>query len=311
MSSIFANPLIKKLVMEKFNKIIKTCLTIILFLSGTLSFAGGPWVQKKGGGYYKLSEWWIVFDQHFTDVGQIDPNVTSGIFNTTLYGEYGVTDRFTAILYAPVFSRNYMNNLKSATTGEVLVEGEALNSIGDFDISLKYGLTKPEKRFQVAGSVTLGLPTGVPVGGKLNNLQTGDGEFNQILRFDGGTGLSIGKLNGYFSAYAAYNNRSNGFSDEVRAGLEVGASLFNRKLWLIGRLVNLEPIKSTGKNAESGVTSTSIFANNTAYTSYSLEGAYYFTKKLGVSASIASAFRGRIIAAAPSYSIGIFLDLGK
>ena len=275
------------------------------------SFSGGPWVQKKGGGYYKLSEWWIVFDQHFTDLGLIDPNVTTGIFNTSLYAEYGLTNRFTTTLYAPFFSRNYMNNLKSSTTQEIIVEGEALNAIGDFDVGFKYGFTKPEQRLQLAGSITLGLPTGVPVAGKLNNLQTGDGEFNQIFKLDVGTGFKLGQNNAYISGYFGYNNRTNGFSDEIRSGIELGSGLVNQKLWVIGRLFSVEPLRSTGQTAATAVTSTSIFANNTAYTSYSFEAAYYITKKWGVSASIASAFRGRIIAAKPSYAVGVFLDLSK
>ncbi|MFT6938366.1 MAG: hypothetical protein ACJA1N_002673, partial [Saprospiraceae bacterium] len=67
------------------------------------------------------------------------------------------------------------------------------------------------------------------------------------------------------------------------------------------------------KNGETAatITSTSVFANNTEYTSFSLEAAYYVSKRVGFSASFAGAFRGEIIAAAPTYSVGIFYDLAK
>lgn len=278
-----------------------------ILLSQSL-FAGGPWPQKKGNGYFKLSEWWIVFDQHYTDAGLIDPNVTTGIFNTAFYGEYGITDRLTIQTYAPLLSRNYMNNLISDATGETLVKGEAVNALGDIDLGIKYGLTAPGAKIPIAATLTLGLPTGKSVAGTQKNLQTGDGEFNQILQIDAGSGFKLGKkINAYSSAFVGVNNRSNGFSEEFRYGLEFGLGLLNQKFWVIGRLNGVESFKN-GATAET-ITSTSIFANNTEFSSYGVEAAYYITKKWGVSASVASAFRGEIIAAAPSYSIGVFYDM--
>ena len=132
-------------------------VVLIIFIFSTFSFAGGPWPQKKGKGYFKLSEWWIVFDQHYTDQGLIDPNVTTGIFNTSLYAEYGFTNRLTGVLNGALVSRNYMNNLRSATTEELIVAGEAINRLGDIDVSLKYGLTKPDSKIPIALTLTLGL----------------------------------------------------------------------------------------------------------------------------------------------------------
>lgn len=283
-------------------------IVAILILTTTAN-AGGPWTQKKGQGYLKLAEWWIKYDKHFTDNGDLDPNITNGIYNTSFYGEYGLNDRFTAVVYAPLFSRNFYNNQVSGTTGEILLKGEAVNSIGDIDVSLKYGLTKPGAKFPISATLTLGLPTGVTGGGELGVLQTGDGEFNQAIQVDAGTGFKIGSLNTYSSAYIGVNNRTNGFSDEFRYGLEVGAGFLSQKLWIIARFGGVESFQN-GDLAPS-INSTSIFANNSEFTSYGLEAAYYITKQFGVSASFASAFRGKIIAAAPSYSVGIFLDLSK
>ena len=104
---------------------------IFTFFSASL-FAGGPWTQKKGKGYYKFSEWWLTYNQHFTDSGELDPNLTTGIFTTAIYAEHGLTDRLTGIVYAPIFTRNYYNNQVLASSGETFIEGEALNGIGDF-----------------------------------------------------------------------------------------------------------------------------------------------------------------------------------
>lgn len=285
----------------------KSLILAALTILPILLTAGGPWPQPKGKGYFKISEWWTVFDQHFTDSGQLDPNVTTGIFNTFFYGEYGITDRFTIQTNAALFSRNYMNNLRSGTTQEVLVAGEALNSFGDIDLGFKYGITKPGAKIPVAVSLTFGLPTGQASGGSQGNLQTGDGEFNQILQIDAGSGFKIGGLNAYASVYTGFNNRSNGFSEEIRYGAEFGVNIVAKRLWLSGRLIAVESLKNGATSAS--ITSTSIFANNTEFTSIGIEANLYLTEKIGISLGAAGAVRGEIIAAAPAYSVGVFYDM--
>ncbi len=278
-------------------------LIVLLGLSINL-FGGGPWPQPKGAGYIKLSEWWTVFDQHYTDSGLIDPNLTTGVFNTNLYAEYGFTNRFTGIVNANLFSRNFMNNLKSNTTGNTIVPGEALNSVGDIDVVFKYGLNQPSSKIPVAVSLTLGLPTGTLGGGAQGNLQTGDGEFNQMIQIDAGTGFKLGKFPAYFSTYVGLNNRTENFSEEFRYGLELGINIIPERLWLTSRLTAVESFKN---GLQSGaINSTSIFANNTEFTSIGLEANLEIANGFGLSAGFAGAIRGEIIAAAPSYSVGVY-----
>ncbi len=283
-------------------------IAAILFLS-TSVFAGGPWPQPKGVGYFKLSEWWTSFDQHFTDEGLLDPNSTTGIYNTAFYGEYGISNRVTLIANANLFSRNVINNQVSGTNGSIIIPGDSYNGLGDIDLGIKYGLTAPGSKYPVAITATFGLPTGATNEGALGNLATGDGEFNQMIQLDAGTGFKLGGLNAYASAYGGFNHRTNGFSEEIRFGAELGIGLLDSKLWLATKLNVVESLQN-GDTAET-TTSTSIFANNTEYSSFALEANYYVTKRVGVSANVAGAFTGAIIAAAPSYSVGIFYDMGK
>ena len=268
----------------------------------TTAWAGGGWPQKKGRAYIKLSQWWVISDQHYTDGGGIDPNVTYGIFNTSIYGEVGITDRLTAMIYAPFYSRAYFNNIVSGTTGEVIAEGDAINSFGDTDISLKYGLLQGP--IAVSATITMGLPIGNSSGGYNGTLQTGDGEFNQLLQIDAGTGFKLGNVPFYTNAYVGYNNRTNGFSDEWRFGVEVGATLGKEKFIPIVRLFG---IQSTQNGTVEGVpNSTSLFANNAEHLTIAPELNYQFNPKWGVSVGMAQALSGRIIFANPSYSVGIF-----
>ena len=279
-----------------------TLIIALLSLFALPTYAGGGWPQAKGAGYLKLAEWWISSDQHFTSTGQIDPNVTSGIYNTSLYGEYGLTDRLTVAAYIPFFSRATVNNVVSQTTGEVLIPGDAINSFGDTDLSLSYGLTRG--KWNSTLTLTFGIPLGIDNGGSQMNLQTGDGEFNQMIRYDLGTGLNLGGLNGYTSAYVALNNRTEGFSDEFRFGVEGGVHLFNKKVLAIMRVYGVFSFKNGILNSEA--TGTSIFANDAEHVSFTPEINYNIGKNWGISAAVGGAFYGRLIFARPSYSFGVY-----
>lgn len=278
--------------------------TFLLLLFSQITFAGGGWPQPKGKGYIKLSEWWLRSNQHFTDMGQIDPNITMGVYTTSIYAEYGITDRITGVVYFPFFSRALQNNEVSLTTNEIITPGDAINGIADTDVSLKFGLTDPSQGVAVATTITFGLPFGETAGGERQNLQLGDGEFNQMVSIDAGTGWSAGSLPMYANAYLGYNNRSKGFSDEVRFGAEVGAQFLNKKLWVIARMNAVESTKNGDERAPNSFTS--IFANNTEFLSLGVEVAYNLGEKWGVSASYMTAVRGEIIFASPTYSVGVY-----
>lgn len=285
---------------------LRPIIFLFLFNFGFSTLQANPWPQLSGNFYVKLLEWWVISDEHYTDQGRIDPNVTTGIFNTALYGEYGFTDRLTGVVYFPFFTRTYRNNIVSGTTNELLETGEALNSLGDTDIGLSYNVLR-KGNWTVSGTVLLGLPLGNDSGGSDGSLQTGDGEFNQYGRLEAGYSYKLWGLDFYSSAYFGFNNRTNDFSDELRFGYETGVGLFERRLWLISRLQRISSLRN-GKTAAESV-GTSLFANNTEFTSMGIEAAYYVNKRLGFAASYTGAVAGRIIFAAPSYSVGIFYDL--
>lgn len=283
-------------------------IVLIVLVSNTLV---AQWSKGKGNGYYKLSAWYLKSDQHFTDTGAIDPNATRTQFNTNIYAEYGISNKFDVIAYIPFFARTAQNNQISGTNNNTIQKGEGFNSFGDIDLGVRYGLYKKGK-WAADAKLLLGIPTGDNKGGSDGSFQTGDGEFNQYISTSLGYSSSISIFNTlvpmYLKTHIGFNNRTKGFSDEFRGGFEAGFNLFDNKLWFISRLNILKSFKNGALNAQSN-TQGSIFANNVEYTSYGFEAAYYITKKLGVSASFDSAFSGRIIAANPSISGGIFLDI--
>ena len=273
-------------------KKVLTLITLLIFVN--LSFAGGGWTKEKGTGYYKVSHWWVNAAKTYTFDGNTQTSPQEGIFNTSIYAEYGINDRLTGIINLP-FS-------KSAN------DQESISGIGDTDVAFKYRITKPESKFVLASTLLFGLPLGDDSGGANGSLQTGDGEFNQLIRLDLSRSFPIGKLNAYANVYGGYNNRTNDFSDELRFGAELGAGFLNNKVWAIIRLDGVESLQN-GEESTASSDGATIFANNTEYMAYSYEIAGYITEKIGVSASTASVFSASNIFAAPSYSLGVFLDL--
>lgn len=276
------------------NKIALTALFALLAFS---VFAGGGWTYKKGKGFVKLSQSAIYADQYFTPDGSLEDITTIGYYSTSLYGEYGISDRFTVIANIPFFARNTLNKTKFRFSGDE-VPGDELNSFGDMDLSLQYGFLKGEN-WVASARVLFGLPTGKDSGGETGILQTGDGEFNQMLRVDLSRGFS---KNGWFSVYAGFNNRTQGFSDDYRFGGEVGWK-FQNKLFAIAKLDIVQSTENGTVEASQGGT---LFSNNMEVVSPSLEVAYQNDKNWGVSISVAGALQAQNVLAAPNYAFGIY-----
>ena len=280
----------------------KKIVLSLLFISNIqIAFAGDGWVQEKNKGYFKLNQWWLIANQHFTNTGELDPNQTRATYITSLYGEYGISNKFTAILYFPFFTRSLSYDQKSSTTGDIIQEGEAINSVGDTELTIKYGLIQNDK-IALSTSLTLGLPFGISDGGSDGSLQTGIGEFYQMFRLDASKSFTIGNTYPFASIYGAFNHRSKNYSNEFKYGFKAGIEL---NKWLL--IINTFGVSSF-KNVENdfGNSGTSIFGNNTEYFSVSPEIAYKFTERIGVTANVAVPIWGKLILASPSYSIGVF-----
>jgi len=274
-------------------------ITILCALSIS-AFAGGGWNKKKGEGFFKLSQYVIVADQYFNPEGNIIRiNPGTSFYSTALFGEYGLTDKITTELYFPFFTRSVLNNLQRRN-GD-FIEGDQVSGIGDTNVSFKYGI-KQEGATVISAKLTLGLPFGNPSGGGGGTLQTGDGEFNQMVSVD--VGHSFYPAPFYANVSIGLNNRTKGFSEEFRYSVEAGLIL--KKLVLIGRLIGIESLMN-GDLSDSEAQG--VFANNLEFLSFMPEVIYKVQDHFGFSAAIGTAFSGRQVLANPSYEVGFFWEI--
>ncbi len=268
-----------------------------LALSTTPAYAGGGWIPSPGSGYFKVAQNAIIGNRYFQPDGTVVDITTISLYTTTIYAEYGLTNQLAGIVYAPLFVRSTLNAIEY-TSGRDNEPGDYLNSIGDVDVGLKYGLIK-NGPVVVSVGLTLGLPLGETAGGETGILQTGDGEFNQLLTVQ--ASRSLGAF--YASALLGVNNRTNNFSEEFRYGLEVGYT-FGSKLLAQLRLYGVESFKNGSGEGGGG---NSIFANDTEFLSITPEVAYSLTDRLGVTANVGLALYGEKILANPNYGVGVYL----
>ena len=269
------------------------CFLLLNFVGIPKPIAGG-WPQIKGGHYFKLSEWWVVSDQHFDREGEVRSNIAEyGYYSTNLYAEYGISHRLTGLLYVPFL--NYTYNILPSS-----MQKQSIWKFGDADIGFKYAVLY-EKPIVLSASVLLGLPTGFNDGGAL---MTGDGEFNQTVRLDVSNAFKILNSNAWLNAYAGYSHRSKEFAAEFLYGLESGFRFSNDKIYLVLRLDALNAIGDSG-NAEN-VNPQSLFSNFREFVAFSPELSFSIGQDWGVTLGVGTALSGQNIFASPTFTVGVF-----
>ena len=103
-------------------------------------------------------------------------------------------------------------------------------------------------------------------------LQSGDGEFNQLIRLNADYSFSSAPV--YTAAFVGFNNRTEGFSDEFHASLEAGITLKNT----VTAALKLDNITSFG-NGDTISRQSGLFSNNLEYFAIGGEVNYAYTEK--------------------------------
>jgi hypothetical protein len=286
--------------MAQFNKI--SLLGFFLLLT-TMSFAGG-WPQPKKSGFFQLSERWMRSNEHYTDKGLIDPNVTTGLVISSIYGEYGLSEKLTVRAYIPFLVSNFQNNIVSGTRGTEIEKGQLLNGFGDVIIGADH-LVYKNKSISITAGLSIGLATGTVGKNEKKNLQTGDGENNIAPRIDLGASLLKKKnLSVYGKLGTAYNKRTKDFSDEIQSQAELGF-IVKKKYLIINKLFNVTSMQN-GISSGEQVSAAGVFANNAEFTAYELLLAANVHKGYHLTFAVNKILSGKIVASGTAFEIGLF-----
>lgn len=275
----------------------KIIFSLVLLVSFPVLTFAQAWSQGKGKGYFKISENIISSSNYYAPDGSEVKITTIGQYATGIYGEFGLNKTLTGIVNFPIFVSQTLNAIQFRQSGRN-IPGDQLSGIGDADLGLKFGFAQ-DKPIVLSTSIILGLPLGKPFGGETGILQTGDGEFNQLLRFDVSRSFYPKPI--YISAYSGFNNRTEDFSDEFRYGFEVGFPF--KKFTPILKVNGIASLKNGLAASSQG----SLFANNVEFLSPSIDLNYQFNNKIGVSAAAATAVFGKNVLSGVNYNFGVFM----
>jgi hypothetical protein len=278
-------------------------LTLILALSTLSANAQNGWVREAKGLYTQAVVSNFSSNKFYNTDGQLFDNGST--FNSRgllLFGEYGLTDRLTAVADIPVL---VFNNFSTT---------ETIAGVGSIQLGLKYGLVKS---IPISIQVDFDIPTndGVQLAnakepdelGFVNqiNIPTSDGEFNIWTTLAISQSFHQGKT--FASLYGRINFRTESFSNQWQSGAEIG-HLFFEKLYLIGKL------KMQGQVSDKDSPSASfLYGEGTTYTSLGVTTMYKLNEKWQLIASYAD-FSGTLIDRknvydGPTFSVGVSLEL--
>lgn len=277
-------------------------ITVLIF--GANLFAGGGWPQKKGEGYFKAAQGMIRASHYYAKDGGVVDIATTSYYATYLYGEYGITKRLTGVGYFPILARVTKNSVVNKETGEELIPGDELTSVGDWTVGLKYGII-PSGKWVWSAGLDLKLPFGNSEGGETMLLQTGDGAFSQLLKTEVST--TLGSL--YFSGLLGIRHRGKDYSDDWHSGVEVGWNVKKKDKFYA--ILKVRSVQSFFNSEETLQLQNSLFANNLEFISIGPEFHYFFDNNWGVNLTAYGAVQGRNILADPYLEVGVSYNLKK
>lgn len=258
--------------------------SFFLFLSLTMSGVGFAQSQVDEPGWIRLGEQ-IMSTRRFFDAGPNSHRVairTNAYYITGLAGEVALRRRLRFSAYLPLVTV-LVNDVRYVQTGNTYLGGRR-TGLGDVDFGIRY-VIRDRLPFQLSGTLTLGIPTG-HVGDitASDNLQTGDGEFNQLIGIQ--VFQPVGKRIS-LTGRLAFNNRTKDFSNEIRYGLELAYGV--GRLKATARLAGIESLfNREGVNSLNG-----LYSNHRELVSPGLEISYSWTNRWSAYASVDIAAAGR------------------
>lgn len=245
----------------------KKSLLLLLCFFTLLQFplqAQNGWTRPAKGIYSQLALSTFSSGRYYSVAGMLfDQGSTFSSRGLLFYGEYGLSDRLTAVVDLPLLMLNSFS-----TTESVAGPGNA-------KIGLKYGLLKS---WPLSLAIDLDVPTdnGVRLAStkmpndigiiEQINLPTSDGEFNVWTTLAASRSTTQG--NTFGSLYLSYNYRTKGFSNQLQAGMEVGHLLWD-KFFLIGKAKIQEKLSSSLRQGGSF-----LYGEGTTFASYGLTAMY-------------------------------------
>lgn len=240
------------------------------------SFAGGPWLFPKKGGYIQFQTILPVYPYTSLLNGRFIKNtqdINRSVFNSdySIYLEYGLTDRLNIMTSLPFKYVSTGDLVEEPPFSNVLEEG-SLFGLNNYAFALKYGLV--DKKVKVAVSlqttwntISKNLDKGLATGFDANSF---------------GLMAHIGRSNEkhYGFLEVGFHKYTNGFSDVLEINLEHGFRLGAR--FNLAFVLNARHSLENGTFVNENLEQTGLYPNNQEWAAVSGKLNYEGKNGLGV-----------------------------
>ena len=260
---------------------------------GGLWAQGGGWTSGFARGYFKLEQRVVFAEQFFDSEGELIDIPRTSFVTTSFYGQLGLLDRLDISAYVPFLNFNAQEAISD-------LEKVSETGMGNVTLGVKYGIIKGDiLALSVGAQFDMAL-SGDPK--EMLRLQTGAEDFQQAIWTD----IGISFWPAHVAAGVAFNNRNEGFSDELKWYLSGGLSLF-----VFSVQAHVSGLSALDNATFSGNPDLlySTFLNNRSYLAYGGSINWHLLPILGISVGTDFAAGGQNILAAPAIYGAAFLKI--
>lgn len=271
-------------------------LVVALMAAAQPAVASG-WTQPQGHGFYKVVGQVLRGDDFHDAQGTSVQIPTLAQYTLSGYAEYGLRDDFTIITYLPVFQRITLNRLEGRPSGFVYARGDAVNSVGDGELGLRFRMWQRGGTV-VSAALTLGLPLGNDQ--QVSGLLTGDGEMNQRLELQ--LGHSLYPAPAWIGVGIGYDHRLRGYDDNLVYTAEAGYTM-RQRIHVIGQIRGTRALEGGDASVSAGAGG--LAANDQRFFSFGPEIIFDVIDGVSLSFGAMTGVGLRNTLSAPSLSVGI------
>lgn len=272
--------------------------SVYVFLLFTLSsFSQSAWVQKNGEAYTQIS--YSIIGNYTGLYGDPDYATERSITDNTLqlYGEYGLSDRTTAIVGIPFKFLEAGNLVVPETFNNPITSEDNKVAFGNLLVGIRHKLYS--KNWIISGQFNLEAPTG-----------TYDNSPGLRTGYDSWTfspTLNIGRsFKGFFvQGFGGFDIRTNQYSSNYKLGVEIGARPL-KPILLIGFLNATGSFHNGNIQLPASNLLTGLYVNDQEYVAYGLKAIAELNPNLGLLAGYTGALSGKNVPKREVLSFGAF-----
>lgn len=277
----------------------KIYILLLLLIFSLISYAGGPWSNKKKSGFFQVQSTFPAggYNRLFLEKnGESILNRPVLDYTFQAYIEYGITDKLDIISTLP-YKYVSTGSLDENIVDSLVLEEGSLSGLSNYKLGFKYQILNEKLKIAISlqsslNTISTELKKGLATGYDANSY----GFYTHL-----GTSFSSKT---YSFIDLGINKMSNGFSDFIDIHYELGYQI-KPSLWTAFTLDLRESLKN-GTTSTPNLEQTGLYTNNQEYFAFGLKASYELENKIGFTAATFGAFSGNYVAKISTFSIGIY-----